>query len=340
MSPEWQHGSIKERKTSILQNNIPVKNEVCRISDSEEINRKQVMINLFTSGDSLIQIAEKVGLSYYTVKAYLWKWGCRRNKYVSLEDKQQIKNLYEEGLSTRKISAIIGKSANTVQKVLKRESRIRNISDAKRKYHVNHDYFSEIDSEDKAYFLGFFYADGYNYRNPRDTSITLTLAEKDISVLECLRSKICPEKPFYINYRNQRNPNWQNSVSLKINSKQLSDDLAKWGCTQAKTFNLIFPENLPREMYSHFIRGYFDGDGYASKNRFELVGTEEFLLKVQNIFIEELGLGKTKLHTRHKERKNNIRTLIYGGKNVMHKLHQYLYQDTNYFLERKKSVFN
>lgn len=315
-------------------------NELLANPGNKEGNRMEIMISLFNSGKSYKEIAELFGIKWKSVRHYLYLRGFRTsNEILNDTDKEEVLRLYNNKVPIEQIALQFNCSEAPLYRCLKHAKATRTQAESIRKYHVNHDYFSEIDTEDKAYFLGFFYADGYNHQKKRDVSISMTLAEKDISVLECLRSKICPEKPFYTNYRNQKNPNWQNSVTLKINSKQLSDDLAKWGCTQAKTFTITFPENLPKELYSHFIRGYFDGDGYAAKNRFEIVGTEKFLLKIQEILIKELEIGKTKLHTRHKERDNNIRTLIYGGSNIMKKLHDYLYTDASYYLERKKSNF-
>ena len=43
----------------------------------------------------------------------------------------------------------------------------------------------------------------------------------------------------------------------------MSSDIAKAGAMQCKTHLLTFPSTniLPHELISHFIRGYFDGDG-------------------------------------------------------------------------------
>ena len=54
-----------------------------------------------------------------------------------------------------------------------------NFDITRRKYQVNEFFFDEIDSEEKAYWLGFIYADGYVNTNGNKFGINLSL--KDIS---------------------------------------------------------------------------------------------------------------------------------------------------------------
>ena len=47
---------------------------------------------------------------------------------------------------------------------------------------INKNFFNKIDTEEKAYFLGFLYADGYN--NTDRNSVALSLKEDDKEILE------------------------------------------------------------------------------------------------------------------------------------------------------------
>ena len=49
----------------------------------------------------------------------------------------------------------------------------------------NHSYFEKIDTEDKAYFLGFIYADGSIVTNKRN-SLYIKIHSKDQHILEDL----------------------------------------------------------------------------------------------------------------------------------------------------------
>lgn len=120
---------------------------------------------------------------------------------------------------------------------------------------VNSTYFHDIDTPQKAYWLGFLYADGYN----SGIGIEFALQESDLeSVLdfrEAIGSKHTVSKKIaklngkeFVSYR------------ISIKDKQLADDLDALGCTQNKSLTIHLP-HLPNKLMNHFVRGYFDGDG-------------------------------------------------------------------------------
>jgi len=188
-------------------------------------------------------------------------------------------------------------------------SRLR--TDSTKHYGLNENFFDNIDSESKAYFLGLLYADGYN--NEQLKSFTLCLGEGDKNILTQFNQVLESNRSLKYRIRKNEENNFQNTYTLNVVNKHMSEQLALLGCVQAKTFKIKFPEWLDENLWRHFIRGYFDGDGCVSGATFSLCGTEEFLLRIQEIFIKELGLTKTKLVKRHKERKNNITSLRYIG---------------------------
>ena len=154
-----------------------------------------------------------------------------------------------------------------------------------KKYQINENIFNNIDSEEKAYFLGFLMADGYN--NETRYSVRLCLKEEDVCVLESLKNILYPnnDKPIgYIKRKDGFNLNY-----LDICNKHISKTLANLGMIQAKTFKLQYP-NISNTMNKHFIRGYFDGDGCINffilkkykyfKCQFRIIGTENFYFPV------------------------------------------------------------
>lgn len=251
--------------------------------------------------------------------------------------KIEITNLYKKGLSTIQIANKCNCSASNISDILKRMGcKIRSESVRNRIYPINETFFDIIDIQEKAYFLGILYADGYN--NADRGSIALTLVENDKEILVKLNNLLQPTKPLqYIKLKNRNNV-----YRLNIDNKYISQKLSELGCVQAKTFKIIFPEWLDEKLYPHFIRGYFDGDGCITNGKnpaFSIVGTEQFLIEIQNILIRELGLNKTKFQKRHKERKNNITSLICAGRNNCQKIYNYLYENSRIFLERKQKKF-
>lgn len=203
-----------------------------------------------------------------------------------------------------------------------------------RKYKLNENFFEKIDTEKKAYFLGFLFADGYINENLN--MVDLTLHNKDEEILNKFVNLLYyegrPLKLIKTNY-----------LRLVINSKKITNDLKSHGCFQKKTFSLKFP-NLNENLIKHFIRGYFDGDGCITINKentlnISIVGTIDFLIDVKKYLILNCQLNDTKLDNRFPNRNNNIRALRYGGNIIMNRIFHYLYDDSTIFLYRKYNKF-
>jgi len=238
--------------------------------------------------------------------------------------------LYLQGKSLRKIEELTGIPRKRVSRLLKEaghEVKARSKgTTGKRKYALNENIFEVIDTEEKAYWLGFLYADGYVGFN----KLELALGIKDKQHLEKFQKFMGTDAPITERVIG-------NSTSCRINicSNKLLSDLEKHGCTQAKSMTLTFPE-LPEELTHHFMRGYFDGDGccYIRKDGspvWSLVGTESFLESYQDILV---GLGANKNPKRHGNC-GEAWEIRYGGKNIVTTISQFLYKDATIYLERK-----
>lgn len=127
---------------------------------------------------------------------------------------------------------------------------------------LNESYFDEIDTPNKAYILGFLYADGYN--NRINNSIVLSLSKEDREILEKISKEVGSNKPlFESDYVNKNDGTERHMLILTMASKHMCEALEKWGLTQNKTFTITFPDFLREDLIPHFVRGYFDGDGCA-----------------------------------------------------------------------------
>ena len=215
----------------------------------------------------------------------------------------------------------------------------------KTKYTVNKDYFNVIDTHEKAYILGLFYADGYN--NEKRGRIVLNLQECDEEIL--LKIKNCIEYTGPLLYDKKKLPR-VNQFRLAINNKSLSKDLAKTGCMQAKTFKIIFPEFLDTKYLNSFILGYFDGDGsiFRTSNKeyfyygFSIIGTENLIQGILNYLNDNLKLNcKLESAYRTKNKKGNqiIKELRISGKFNMITIMEHLYKDSPLFLKRKQEKY-
>ena len=144
-------------------------------------------------------------------------------------------------------------------------------------------YFNKIDTEEKAYWLGFLYADGCVHSNNYEISVNIT----DKEHIEKFKAAI---KAFNHNITEIQDKRFQNAKTLyqfSIKDKQLHQDLIKWGCIPQKSLLINKIPNIPRDYVSHFLRGYFDGDGSlhylrgTNNYRISFIGTKDFLNDIQ-----------------------------------------------------------
>lgn len=126
-----------------------------------------------------------------------------------------------------------------------------NDNNPNRKYNYDRSLFKNIDSEHKAYLLGWIASDGH----VRKDSIIIKIHDKDQLIIDQLSAHFNFPKRF----RKDR-------VILTIPSKVCIEDVCKLLNIKPgkKSHNVNFPHTLSEEMKIHFIRGFFDGDGYVS----------------------------------------------------------------------------
>ena len=208
------------------------------------------------------------------------------------------------------------------------------------KYIPNDTYFDKIDTEQKAYWLGFLYADGYNNETKREVKIRLQ--RSDESHLLKLRDAIYPDAQRPLYYR-------RNSCELYIANAHMSRQLKSLGCMQAKTFKVHFPfDAMPAELYSHFIREVFDGDGSivlstlksgAHKTMFSIIGNRPFMSEINHVIASSCGIGENQLID-YKGKDERIATVIWSGCRQCIKIREYLYNNATIFLQRKRDKFD
>ena len=132
------------------------------------------------------------------------------------------------------------------------------------KYAFDDNFLKDIDTEFKAYLLGWIGSDG---GFGHDGTIKIHIHEKDNDILEKLRDGICKDIPI------AQSKDWH-MRSLSICSTTMSADACRWlglsfkkGGSYKKSSIVQFPRLKSDELKWAFLRGYFDGDGciYATK---------------------------------------------------------------------------
>lgn len=207
------------------------------------------------------------------------------------------------------------------------------------KYSINKNLMDSIDTQEKAYWLGFFYADAYN--NEKLGRLVIELQERDKEHLyKCAKFFGSPREPF----KQEKNKGKYTAYRLELNGKHLSKMLAEKGCHQTKSFDIVFPNWLDVLLVRHFIRGYFDGDGCLYINKIDnqlnilITSTKEMVNGIQNILKQELDVNS---YISHPERyTNNTYRLDSGGSKQIKKFCDWIYKDATVYLDRKYELFH
>jgi len=262
-------------------------------------------------------------------------------KALEVTEKDNIEKYIKLGKTYKDIASIYNVNPETIARI-------------SRKYkfsHYNLDYFEKIDSEKKAYILGFILADGCITRSMSKDGYTLeiTINKIDLHLLELIRDEIAPANNIF--YKKD------NTVSLRICSKKICEDIINnYNILPNKSHIIdlnIYMNNIPNIYINHFIRGYFDGDGHfgtsttkhylKKKNivisrkrlmRFGFTGSNIIFLNFLKSFFENLGF-KSKLYNRDKYTNNLFFNLNKKNYKI---IYDFFYENTTIFLIRKKET--
>ena len=138
------------------------------------------------------------------------------------------------------------------------------------KHEICHNFFTNINSEEQAYLLGFYVADG-NVNEKRKT-FRVKINKEDSEIIDLYKKYICPTahtfiyNSYDIKGRNDKKYKGRDQISVDINSSVLVNSLVNLGYGYKKTYlNMSLPK-IDDDLIIHFIRGYFDGDGCITKN--------------------------------------------------------------------------
>ena len=204
----------------------------------------------------------------------------------------------------------------------------------------NENYFETIDTEHKAYFLGFIYADGcihierpanrtkpsYVFRiglNVKDRETIVKLAEElnyPIEKISLVKST--------------------NSNALRIRNQKLFDDLYKQGVRPNKTVVGVEIPNLPNELIGHFIRGYFDGDGCYSSKTMSILGHQNLLEWINAQIGNTANIyDMSKFKGKNNGTAGNYFRLQSAKKSTVKSLYDLMYNNATIFLKRKLDKF-
>lgn len=202
-----------------------------------------------------------------------------------------------------------------------------------RTYSVNHDYFNNIDSHEKAYLLGLMYSDGCVGK----TNNIISYVSADHDMINFFRDKIgCTRKLI---------PNVVRKKCLYITfpSSRMKSDLIRLGCMPQKSLIVNFPsfDQVPKPFIWSFVLGYFDGDGCISgqkQTQVKIISSTLFCQGLKQL-LEENGIKTAKVTTEPKRLKPETSYIRITNRKGIAAFKQKIYEHAPFILKRKYDRF-
>lgn len=215
-------------------------------------------------------------------------------KYTfSDKDIENIISKYNSGLSLDAIARQYGCTHKPIRRVIvENGGKIRDNRETIQKYKVDENYFDHIDSPNKAYILGFLYADGCNHISPNSWlySWQIILKSDDVDLLESIKNEVGYTGVVDTKSRFAHGKMREYS-RLTVCNKHMCEKLCDLGVTPNKTYSTSFPEWIRDDLVPHFIRGVFDGDGCIDKlGHASFAGSETFVKQLSDIIVKRCNL--------------------------------------------------
>ena len=206
------------------------------------------------------------------------------------------------------------------------------------KFGINEHFFDSIDTEVKAYILGFLWADGSI--NKTTGLIKIDTQERDLDILETIKASLEYEGPitsYFVPKGQSYRPRDATVYRLAIVNRALCDELTNKGyCAHRELAPL--PLCVPTFLQKHFIRGYFDGNGSISISddksvNMNICGGTTIIQEIGSLLQEQIGLVPH-YYSRRPDNPNNL-TLNINKIDNQYNCLKFLYEHTHIYLNRK-----
>lgn len=220
-----------------------------------------LVVRLYDEGCTWSQISEQAGVTSVTLAKILKRNGRGFERKESTAGKEQaILDLYAAGHGTRAIGGLLRQGKSTVNAVIR-----ANGGELRQRPECgNPGYFEQVDTPEKAYWLGFLSADGCmitTARRPDGDHLSVQLAKLDIGQLFKLKETLAASGSVR-SYTQPEAPGRKarDFSVLDVYSRQLADALLARGIGPRKSAT-VEPWDGPADLMPHYWRGLFDGDG-------------------------------------------------------------------------------
>lgn len=220
----------------------------------------------------------------------------------------------------------------------------KNAGRSRRKYSFNEDYFNTIDSEAKAYWLGFLLGDGsITIRNGVPYSLVLELKTGDYNHIlhfsKCINNtgiiSLVTRKP------NKKTNNVYTSNVIRLSSHKMMKHLIEMGWLEFKNNgNVNILQSVNEKFLPLLLRGLLDADGclhISKKNQacFKFIDLHKNVVDwYHQSLIDNLDIKPVKI-----KQQGKAFTFIHEGNQKVSKIMDFIYNDNGPFLLRKKETY-
>ena len=274
-----------------------------------------------------------------------------------LNDQQKIDivEAYLKGKRSVELAKLYNVSPQAILGLLKRRGIVaKGYKDATSHHTLDYNFFENIDTEEKAYFLGLLFADGNTslYIPPNRKSpcyrLVLELQEDDNFLVYKLKEVLNSTSIIKRHHKKSGygKNNGRPSVRLTIYNKQIVTSLINKGCIPAKSKVLEMPKGVPDNLIRHFVRGYTDGDGsfylpktidkltILNKTCWNITSSTSFCKQLQMYLHKTLNL-KTYLVSNKNNREYTSDLRLLGSRKSLTILLDWMYRDATIYMQRK-----
>lgn len=300
---------------------------------------EEKFFELYKQGLSTTDICNQLGENRDRGYSLLRRKGLKSNSYKSKkytpEFLEQIKQEYLNGATVEQLQEKYPDKKGSINDYLRKMGITRPNGKVA---HCNHNYFSNIDTPQKAYFLGLLTADGcvrHIKENQNSWSIRLELKVEDKYIIEefaraiesNLQVKEYKQKEIRHNYNDKVYISNKHNAYFMTHSTQMAQDLIKWGCTPNKYTSQIVVPNIDEKFLRYYLLGFYDGDGIAcagKKQYMGFVGNKEMMESVCETIEKLLCIPKPTIYY---NKFSHIYFVQYYKKEDMLKLFHFFYDN-------------
>jgi hypothetical protein len=124
---------------------------------------EEKIIQEYLNGKSISQLSKEYPLNYRKIQKLLVDnnvtiRGGRKKKTLTEKQEKILKEEFDKGTPIKDIAKLVGLDSETLANMIKERKYTRTVNRVNRR--IKSDYFSNIDTPEKAYWLGFLFTDG------------------------------------------------------------------------------------------------------------------------------------------------------------------------------------